>query len=90
MPLDNLDHAFGYLGLELAIHVEHGLGALHVQLLNCRPIGLLHRVAQKLLQHAVLLLGGIAGQVERHNLVGSHLRGRHGHRFLCAWAHCNL
>ncbi len=40
-----------------------------VELLDRGSIRFLNGVAEKLLQHAVLLLGGIAGQMERDYLV---------------------
>jgi hypothetical protein len=90
VALHDFDHALGYLGLELAAHVQHGLRTLLVQLLDRRPACLLHSFAQKLLQLAILLFRRVAGKVQRNDLVWGRLRSRHGHRFLRAKAHWSL
>ena len=69
VPVDDFDHPFGHFGLELPVHVENRLRALPVELFDRRPIGLLDGIAEKLLQQPVLLLGGVAGQVQRNNLM---------------------
>ena len=71
MPLDHFDHQVGNLALELAVHVQHRLRALPVQLFDGRLIGGLDGFAEKLLQEPVLLLGGVPGNMQGDDHVGS-------------------
>jgi len=57
--MDDLDDALRDFRLELPVHVKHRLRALLVKLLNGCPIRLQHRIAEKLLQLRVLLLGRV-------------------------------
>jgi len=84
--MDRFHHHCGDLALELLVHIENRLRALPVQLLDRRLVRILDGLAEELLEHAVLLLGGIPGQMQRNDLMGGRRHSCHSCRSqrLCA------
>ena len=90
VPLDDFDDAIGDFRLELLVHVEHDLRAVPVKAVDGRAVSVLRCLSEELLEQAILLFGGVAGEVQWNEQVVVRRQGCHSHRIPRASAQWTL